>query len=149
MDVPLEFGHWFMDRGKLKSKAFFGHLVHTVVGLFILYYSLRQVFRTVLKYHLYNSIIQEKCFVFILILFLVPFFDNVDHSLIGFLYKVAPPDLKNFTTIQWCYAKYWKLLCHNSKILKIWVLTIKLNILIIIDIDKQESKWHNNFQYFG
>ena len=22
-------------------------------------------------------------------------------------------------------------------------------ILIIIDIDKQESKWHNNFQYFG
>ena len=27
--------------------------------------------------------------------------------------------------------------------------SIKLIILIIIDIDKQESKWHNDFQYFG
>ena len=27
--------------------------------------------------------------------------------------------------------------------------SIKLIILIIIDIDKQESKWHNNLQYFG
>ena len=27
--------------------------------------------------------------------------------------------------------------------------SIKLIILIIIDKDKQESKWHDDFQYFG
>ena len=48
----------------------------------------------------------------------------------GFLYKVAPPELKNYqlcilsSTIKWCYPKYWKLLCHKSKILKIQFLTL-------------------------
>ena len=74
----------------------------------------------------------------------------------GFLYKVAPPELKNSPIMYF--------VIHNSvvlsKILKIVVPyeqnfensifdSIKLIILIIIDIDKQESKWHNDFQYFG
>ena len=59
------------------------------------------------------------------------------HSLIrGVLIQSCSAGAKKFTnyvcilssTIQWCYPKYWKLLCHNSK------------ILIIINIDKQESK---------
>ena len=28
------------------------------------------------------------------------------------------------STIQWYYPKYWKLLCHKSKILTIWFLTL-------------------------
>ena len=29
------------------------------------------------------------------------------------------------------------------------ILEYKIDFLIIIDIDKQGSKWHNDFQYFG
>ena len=73
-----------------------------------------------------------------------------------FLYKVALPELK--------ISPIMYFVIHNSvvvsKILKIVVPleqnfeksifdSIKLIILIIIDIDKQESKWHNDFQYFG
>ena len=74
----------------------------------------------------------------------------------GFLYKVARRELK-ISPIMYFYM-------HNSvvlsKILKIVVpleqnfektdfYSIKLIVLIIIDIDKQGSKWHNDFQYFG
>ena len=72
------------------------------------------------------------------------------------LYKVAPQELKKSPIMYF--------VIHNSvvlsKILKIVVPweqnfensifdPIKLIILIIIDIDKQESKWNNDFQYFG
>ena len=74
----------------------------------------------------------------------------------GFLYKVPLPVLK--------ISPIMYFVIHNSvvlsKILKIVVPleqnfensifdSIKLIILIIINIDKQESKWHNDFQYFG
>ena len=74
----------------------------------------------------------------------------------GLLYKVAPPELK--------ISPIMYFVIHNSvvlsKILKIIVplkqnlkknyfYSIKLIILIIIDIDKQGSKWHDDFQYFG
>ena len=73
-----------------------------------------------------------------------------------FLYKVAPPELK-ISPIMY-FVMYNSIVL--SKILKIIVpleqnfektnlYSIKLIILIIIDIDKQGSKWHNDFQYFG
>ena len=73
-----------------------------------------------------------------------------------FLYKVATPELK-ISPIMY-FVMYNSVVL--SKILKIVVpleqnfektdfYSIKLVILIIIDIGKQESKWHNDFQYFG
>ena len=74
----------------------------------------------------------------------------------GFLYKVAPPELK-ISPIMY-FVMYNSVVL--SKILKIIVpleqnfektdfYSIKLVILIIIDIGKLGSKWHNTFQYFG
>ena len=83
---------------------------------------------------------------------------NTEHSLIrGVLIQICSAGAKKFTN-------YIYFVIHSSvvlsKILKIVVPeeqnfensifdSIKLIILIIIDIDKQESKWHNDFQYFG
>ena len=71
------------------------------------------------------------------------------------LYNVVPPELK-ISPIMY-FAIYNSVVL--SKILKIVVplkqnfektdfYSLKLVILIIINIDKQESKWHNDFQYF-
>ena len=90
---------------------------------------------------------------------LVSIFLNLNmHSLIrGVLIQSCPAGAKNFTNYVFCHV-YNSLVL--SKILKTVVPSeqnfeysifesIKLIILIIIDIDKQESKWHKDFQYFG
>ena len=58
--------------------------------------------------------------------------------------------------IQFCHPQFSGVIQNNenrcairAKFWKFDFDTIKLIILIIIDIDKQESKWHNDFQYFG
>ena len=102
-----------------------------------------------------NSIGKEQYYVPIQLFLNSPLLEP--HSLIrGVLIQSCSAGAKN-SPIMYFFI-------HNSvvlsKILKIVVpkgqnfenLTfdsIKLFILIIIDIEKQESKWHNDFQYFG
>ena len=80
------------------------------------------------------------------------------HSLIrGVLIQSCSAGAKNFTKTVFHYPQFSGVIqnienyCAIKKNLtnKINFYSIKLIILIIIDIDKQESKWHNDFQYFG
>ena len=69
------------------------------------------------------------------------------HSLIrGVLIQRSSAGAKKITNYVFCHPQFSSVI-QNFEILIFD--SIKLIILIIIDIDKQEAKWHNDFQYFG
>ena len=86
-----------------------------------------------------------------------PHSSNVSHSLIrGVLIQSCSVGVKNFTNYVFCHPQFSGVIQNIENhcaikefFLKINFYSIKLIILIIIDIDKQGSKWHNYFQYFG
>ena len=78
------------------------------------------------------------------------------HSLIrGVRIQSCTTGAKKFTNYLFCHPQFSSVIqnienCFAIKAkLKKNQYNIKLIILIIIDIDKQGSKWHNDFQYFG
>ena len=91
----------------------------------------------------------------------LPFLHNnskgATHSFIsGVLIQSWSAGAKRFTNYVFCHPQLSGVIQNNENCCairaKFWNSifdSIKLIILIIIDIDKQESKWHNNFQYFG
>ena len=83
---------------------------------------------------------------------------NNTHILIrGVLIQSFPAGAKNFTNYVFCHVQFSGVIQNienhcaiKAKLKKLKKFySIKLIILIIIDIDKQGSKWHNDFEYFG
>ena len=64
--------------------------------------------------------------------------------IIGFLIQSCSPGANNFTNYVFCHPQFSGVIQNIEN-----CCARKLIILIIIDIDKQESKWDNDFQYFG
>ena len=70
--------------------------------------------------------------------------------------QICSAGAKNFTNYVFCHPQFSSIIQNienrcaiKAKFKKINFYSIKLITLIIIDIDKQGSKWHNGFQYFG
>ena len=82
---------------------------------------------------------------------------KIVHSLIrGVIMQCCYAGDKNFTNYVFCYPQFSGVIQNienccaiKQNFEKSIFDSIKLIIMIIIDIDKQESKWHNDFQYFG
>ena len=71
------------------------------------------------------------------------------HSLIrGLLIQSCSAGAKNFTNYVFCHQQFSGVVQNIENFENLIFNSIKLIILIIIDIDKQESRWHNDFQYF-
>ena len=82
---------------------------------------------------------------------------QIGHSLIrGVLIQSCSTGAKKFTNYVFCHPQLSVVIQNienccaiRAKFENLNFDSMKLIILIIINIDKQESKWHNDFQYFG
>ena len=75
---------------------------------------------------------------------------QVCHSLIrGVLMQSFSAGAKNFTNCVFCHPQFSGVIQNIENHCAIRANnSIKLVILIIIEVDKQELRWHNDIQYF-